>query len=153
MWWLGIPVAAWAAKKIYDAVTDESDSSNSSSHDYEAEARQRERRAQRKLAREQADMTLRGFLQGQGMVIDENFERHIVDGIKGGTSGLLHLTQECKRRFEESSENISLEKEIEAVEIDTVRLALAQTILAFAKIKYKTDQSGGDSQNGRVGHE
>lgn len=119
VWWLGIPVAVWAGKKIYDAVNSDSDSS-SYSHDYEEEAREKERRARQGLARKQARLALRGYLQGQGIDKDKQLERWVTASKLRSDSEQADLVRECMARFEQTQTMCALADEIE----DAQRAAL-----------------------------
>lgn len=142
VWWLGIPVAAWAGKKIYDAVTSDSDSS-SNSHDYEKEARKKERRARKEFARMQARLTLRGYLQGQGIDEDMQLECWVKPSKLRSDSERADLVRECMARFEQTPTMCALADEIEDAKRQALITQVAISRLKLSQVAYSLGRKGG----------
>lgn len=136
MWWLGIPVAVWAAKKIYDAVDESSSSSSYSSNDYDEKAEESERNAKRSLAIENARVTLKSFLKSHAVTVENKDLNFLKSPSFGVGIGVAFLGEEERliRKFKNTAEISELDEAIKRAEIEVAKVALARTSLLLESV-------------------
>lgn len=137
-WWLAVPLAIWAGKKLYDAVTSDSGSSSSASRDYDAAARMQEKEERKELARKKASMNLQGYLKSFG--IEQDVSAWVTSGDLLNESGRKRFVAECVKRFGEtpSVQELAEEHKMSEVAANSTRLALLA--LAAARAAYEAER-------------
>lgn len=133
VWWLGVPVALWVGKKAYDAVRNNSDDVYRPAPDDGAAVRRREREAQRELALERARMLVRSYLQGEGVMLDDELERLLVQDGLASEAGRQRLLEVAMGQFEESQAMV-----LPAIEIHEAQSALFKTRSAKSSLAMTT---------------
>ncbi|MDF3883262.1 hypothetical protein [Cupriavidus basilensis] len=126
---LAIGAIGAAVTAIVKSTSDSSSSSSPSpsSDDYEREARRRESEARRSLARREAAIKLRGFLDTHDMKIEEPEREALLDAF--AESQGVRGQNPFRHRYMKTKAMLAIESEIKATKVEIARTEKAEHYL------------------------